>query len=97
MLIIDCAPALKLRPTCDLPTDPVLEGDSPPANLAESGTESHASPPSVIEGTGEVLSRRTPPVSNTGGVDVVMAEVHTSAIEDQRGGAPLSDQECEPG
>jgi hypothetical protein len=82
----------------DLPTDRVSEGDSPPAALAESGTESRASPPPIVEEAEEVLSRRTPPAPHTGGGgDAVMAEVNTSAAEDQEGRAPLADEEEEAG
>ena len=83
-------------PPRDLPTDHVLDGESPPAELAESGTASHPTPPEVSKEAAEVLSRRAPSEPNTGGGgDDVMAEVNTSAAKDQAKETPLATEEGE--
>lgn len=84
-------------PPREIPTDRISEGDSTPPELAESGMASRSPPLPAMGDTGEVLSQQTPPGPEMGGgADEVMAEVHTSAAEDQGEKSPLVDKEGEP-
>ena len=76
-----------------LPTDQVSDGETPPAELAESGTASYPSPPGAAKDATEVSSQQAPLELDTrGGGDDVMVEANTSAAED-RGEKPLPDTE----
>nr|XP_020195337.1 actin cytoskeleton-regulatory complex protein pan1-like [Aegilops tauschii subsp. strangulata] len=83
-------------PPCAQPTDQTLEGTSPTAELAESGSTSRSAPPPIIGETGEVLSRRTPSDLDMGGSgDEIMAEANASVTKDQEEGSLLVNKEGE--
>nr|XP_040258257.1 nucleolar and coiled-body phosphoprotein 1-like [Aegilops tauschii subsp. strangulata] len=79
-------------PPHERPAEQTLEGASPPAKLANSGSMAHSAPPLIPGEVEEVRSQRTPPSPNTEGeADAVMAVVNTWVTEDQEGASLLAD------
>ena len=67
-----------------LPTDQISDGESPPAELAKSGTASHPTPPGATKDATEVSSSKAPLEPNTGGGgDHAMAEADATTTEGQ--------------
>ena len=92
-MLLTCECLLSCSPPRVLPIDQVLDGETPPAELAESGTASHPSPPGAAKDAAEVSSQQAPLEPDTGGGgDDVMVEANTSAAEDL-GEKPLPDTE----
>ena len=92
-MLLTCERLLTCSPPRVLPTDQVSDGETPPAELAESGTASHPSPPDAAKDTVEVSSQPAPLEPDTGGEgDDVMVEANALAAED-RGDEPLPDTE----
>lgn len=84
---------LTCSPPRVLPTDQASDGETPPAELAESGSASHPSLPGATKDATEVSSQQAPLEPDTGGAgDDVMAEANTSTTEDP-GERPLPDTE----
>lgn len=82
-MLLMCESFLTCSPLRVLPTDQVSDGETPPAELAESGTTSHPTPLGATKDTAEVSSQQAPLEPDTGGGgDDVMVEVNTSAAKD---------------
>ena len=82
-MLLTCERLLTCSPPRVLPTDQVSDGETPPAELAESRTASHPSPPGATKDAMEVSSQQAPLEPNTGGGgDDVMVEANTSAAKD---------------
>ena len=91
--ILTCERLLTCSPPRVLPTDQVSDGETPPAELAESGNVSHPSPPGAAKDATEVSSQQAPLEPDTrGGGDDVMVEANASATKN-RGAKPLPDTE----
>ena len=81
-MLLTCERLLTCSPPRVLPTDQVSNGETPPAELAESGTASHPSPPGTAKDAAEVSSQQAPLEPDTsGGGDGAMVEANASAAE----------------
>ena len=71
------------RAQCDLPGEDDSEEGVPGASLARSSSDTATDPPPTQGGLGEVTSHSAPPAPNAGGgTEVPMAEVNSSAAEE---------------
>ena len=69
------------RPQQDLPGEEDSDEGVPRASLAQSSSEAASGPSPAQGGLGEATSHPPPPTTVVGGLDVIMAEVDTSAFE----------------